>query len=347
MLFEKVKKHKNSNLPFVVYSKPNSKKVIGLFQKNEALFELENQSGFAFVSFDNKERYIIPEDQSDIYFENISLKDYIFTTKSNASYFEQDKVDFENLVSKAIQSIENQKFEKVVLSRVETVLKDGFDIELSFKKARFLYQTAFVYCFYHPKIGMYFGATPEQFVNIQDAILNTVALAGTQVSSSNVVWEQKEINEQAIVTEYIVNKLKLFSNQVETTKPYTHQAGTLVHIKTDIKARVKSSSIMQIIENLHPTPAVCGFPKNEAYEFITQNENYCRAFYTGFLGEWNKNFETYITNQFDLYVNLRCMKIEKDKALIYVGCGINSNSNPEKEFLETVDKSGTMKNILV
>ncbi|MFN9108978.1 MAG: chorismate-binding protein, partial [Bacteroidota bacterium] len=76
-----------------------------------------------------------------------------------------------------------------------------------------------------------------------------------------------------------------------------------------------------------------------------KNEGYDRGFYSGFLGELNFDFET---KEFasDLYVNLRCMQIEGNLAHIYVGGGITADSDAESEWLETVNKSQTMKKIL-
>ena len=90
---------------------------------------------------------------------------------------------------------------------------------------------------------------------------------------------------------------------------------------------------------MHPTPAVCGFPKKESKDFILKNERYDRAFYTGFLGELNMSTS-------ELYVNLRCMEIEKESIHIYVGGGITKESDPEKEWNETVAKSKTIKGVL-
>ena len=91
---------------------------------------------------------------------------------------------------------------------------------------------------------------------------------------------------------------------------------------------------------MHPTPAVCGLPKEAAKFFILQNEKYDRTYYSGFLGEINDDFDT------ELFVNLRCAKIEKNVAQIYVGGGITKESNPEKEWLETHLKTNTIKSIL-
>jgi isochorismate synthase len=98
--------------------------------------------------------------------------------------------------------------------------------------------------------------------------------------------------------------------------------------------------LQQVIQLLHPTPAVCGFPKEQSKDFILENENYDRTFYTGFLGELN------IENQTDLFVNLRCMEIEDAKAHLFMGCGITKDSIPEKEWEESINKSATMKKIL-
>ena len=80
--------------------------------------------------------------------------------------------------------------------------------------------------------------------------------------------------------------------------------------------------------------------------FILENENYNREYYTGFLGELNKKSIKKKKLKSDLYVNLRCMQIKNQQAFIYMGCGITKDSNPEKEWEESVNKSMTMKKIL-
>jgi isochorismate synthase len=94
------------------------------------------------------------------------------------------------------------------------------------------------------------------------------------------------------------------------------------------------------LDTLHPTPAVCGLPKAAAKDFILQNENYDRCYYTGFLGEINTNLKT------ELFVNLRCVEIIDTFAAIYVGGGITLDSNPEDEWLETSNKTNTIKSVL-
>lgn len=347
-ILAKAKIHFESKLPFVMYCKPSSDMIIGLFQKDVELYSLSNNmGGFAFVSFDNKKRYLIPDEVSDVYFEKISSSDF-FVNKSESDTYGFEKEVFEKLVEKALLEIEKGTFEKVVLSRKEVLLLTVIDFEVLFLKLIQLYPTALRYVFYHPEIGFWLGATPEQLMKIEEGKLQTVSLAGTQVinDGGDVVWGEKEIKEQQIVTDYIVSCLRPFSNQIVQNEPMTFVAGNLGHIKTDISAQINLKEVENILSVLHPTPAVCGFPKKEALEFISDFEGYDRSFYAGFLGEWNKDFKTYKENQYDLFVNLRCMCIEKNELNIYVGCGITNGSIPELEYIETVNKAMTMKRIV-
>jgi isochorismate synthase len=161
------------------------------------------------------------------------------------------------------------------------------------------------------------------------------------------------MEEQQFVTDFILNNLKNLTSEEIVSSPYTVQAGTLAHIKTDIEGVIKeNSSLKQVVSVLHPTPAVCGLPKEAAKDFILENEGYDREYYTGFLGELNKEGFNKEELKTDLYVNLRCMQIkigaelETTQVHLYMGCGITVDSIPEKEWRESVNKSVTMKKIL-
>jgi isochorismate synthase len=121
---------------------------------------------------------------------------------------------------------------------------------------------------------------------------------------------------------------------------YTIKAGSLLHLKADIKGEIDGFELKSLLSTLHPTPAVCGLPKEAAKSFILANENYDRRYYTGFLGEINVDSET------ELFVNLRCVEIDGAIANIYVGGGITEESKPEKEWLETCQKTNTIKSVL-
>src|SRR5690606_26762889 len=159
-----------------------------------------------------------------------------------------------------------------------------------------------------------------------------------------------------------LNDLRL-TEELNISETYTSRAGGVVHLRTDISGKMGSPENLEtLINTLHPTPAVCGFPREKARDFIVKEEGYDREYYTGFLGELNfqeqvlrpggnrRNIENLayktVRKRSALYVNLRCMKLERNQALIFVGGGITEDSVPENEFLETVNKAQTMRKVL-
>ena len=350
--FIKVKQQIQHNLPFVIYSKPNINFLTGLFQNNNQLYLTENftEKGFVFAPFEGKQVVLIPECESQLIETEFTPKTLIKNTNLDIFGDELAKNNFKNLVQKAIDTIENGSFNKVVLSREEVIDLPNFDLVSLFEKLSNSYPTAFTYCWFHPEIGLWMGATPERLLKANGNEFQTVALAGTQLfqNQEEVIWGNKEQVEQQFVTDYILETIKNVTSDVEISSPYTLKAGNLLHLKTDINGIInKEASLKQLLLLLHPTPAVCGLPKSSAKEFIIKNEGYNRNFYAGFLGEINKNKNS----ETDLFVNLRCMQIKSElnkiQAHLYIGCGITIDSNPESEWQETANKAMTMKNIIV
>lgn len=350
-LADKARIHLRKQLPFVLFSKPNETNCIGVFQKDDFLHFTENftETGFVFAPFEGKKNILIPEDASEVLVEEYTKDLSLDTFVPNSEINSKAKEDFEKLVQKGIDAIEYGEFKKVVLSRKESVLIEDLDVFSLFQKLLSNYPTAFKYCFFHPKIGLWLGATPEQLLKVTNDEIKTVALAGTQIyKEGEIIWENKEKQEQVFVTEFILENLKEYVFEERISEPYTFRAGNIVHIKTDISAQLKDrKDLGKILDIMHPTPAVCGLPKKEARDFILKNEGYDRAYYSGFLGELNKDFAKDKNDNSDLFVNLRCMEIQDSTANLFIGCGITKESIPEKEFIETVNKSLTMKKILL
>ena len=338
-VFKEINTLLSKQIPFVCYVKPNENVWNLLVQQTYGIIDFVGQAGFVFVPFHEGKQIVIPFEENKFSqgnIENLEKKPTEnFTSESN------QKEAFENLVSKGVSAIQQGEFDKVVLSR-KIVLKERISIVDTFKNLISSYPMAFRYLFFHPKIGLWMGATPEQLLKIGENMFETVALAGTQLYSDNLIWETKELEEQQFVTDYIVAKVKDKVKNLNVTKVKSVKAGNLAHLKSIITGELTSElQVIELVNTLHPTPAICGMPKEEATAFIRNNEGYNRKYYSGFLGEWNKD------KQSDLFVNLRCLEIEENKINIYVGCGITKDSNPEKEFIETENKSMTMRNILV
>ncbi|WP_299437086.1 chorismate-binding protein [uncultured Aquimarina sp.] len=353
-LYLKIQSQLDQQLPFVVYRKSGEKNLHSFLQNDNHLHELDsyNTSGFVFAPFDSEDKAIvIPIDKSAYYSAVVpeNALDTINPTKLKlADQNQTEKEKHMKLVCSGIEAIGEGSFRKVVLSRKEEVLFEHKDPLDAFQLLINNYPNAFVYCWYHPDIGIWLGATPETLITIKDDTFFTMALAGTQpyIDSLEVDWGEKEIEEQVMVTDFVLNELLSKVNTIEKSKTYTYKAGTLLHLRTDIKGTLKneSSNIEDIIKVLHPTPAVCGLPKREARCFILENEQYDRKYYTGFLGELNITQSG--KSESNLYVNLRCMEIVQNKAIVYIGGGITKDSIPEKEWEETVRKTETMKKVL-
>ena len=339
-ILSKAKLHLEQELPFALYVIPNKKNICGLFQRDNSNHDFSGQSGFVFTSFDSVEKIVIPLFSSDFIEEEFS-----FTTNENSkvenNFLDDEKIQFQNIVQKAVNSIRQNDFEKVVLSRKISITKSINLIE-TFIKLVNRYPTAFRSFFYHPKVGCWMGATPEQLIKVEENHFETVSLAGTHQRENFKEWSPKEIHEQQIVTDYILDNLHKEVLSIKVSEPFTAEAGSLVHLKTIISGEVSSiENSKKIITKLHPTPAVCGFPKEKAVQFILDNEGYDRKFYAGYLGLWNAE-----ESSANLFVNLRCLEVIENTINVYVGCGITVDSNPEKEFFETEYKSQIMKSIL-
>lgn len=365
--FKRIETHYGHQLPFVIYRKPRETNVQALLQQTNDLYLVNDftENGFVFAPFDDAESSVLmPIDHSEsLVVSAVSFNDVV-TAPINTGFSVEEKAQHILLVKKGISAINEKYFEKVVLSRKETVpLTDASPLSI-FKNLLKNYPLAFVYCWYHPKVGLWLGATPETLIKIHGDQLSIMALAGTQVykGSLDVIWEEKEQDEQKYVTDFIVDTLKPLVESLHVSGTETVMAGALLHLKTMVSARLKATATLKkLISRIHPTPAVCGLPKDPAKQFILEHENYNRAFYTGFLGELNfettklprtgkRNIENraYAITQksTQLYVNLRCMQLKETQAIIYVGGGITAHSKAEAEWEETVSKSLTIKNIL-
>lgn len=366
--FERLEQQLTDQLPFVAYRKPNSDEVKAMFQLSDKLHKVSDykESGFVFAPFDDREdAVLIPLDVS----ETISFS-FVIPAKarihlSDEEVSSQGDKHHINLVKKGIDAISHNYLKKVVLSRRETVsLSEANPINL-FKKLLQTYPTAFVYCWYHPKIGLWLGATPETLLRTEGNRFETMALAGTQLykGTLDVIWEAKEKEEQQLVTDYVVNNLQPSVDSLNVSEAKTVKAGKLLHLQTEITGtfNFQQSNFKNLLGKLHPTPAICGIPKKSSKQFIIDNEFYFREFYTGFLGELNiqekktrnsnrrnveNNAYASVKKVSNLYVNLRCMQIQDNEAIIYVGGGITKDSIPENEWIETVNKTNTMKKVL-
>ncbi len=346
-LLHKIENQYQRGLPFVLYSLPSDTSLTCYLQKNTSLHTTESYSekGVIMAPFDIKEE--------TIYFD--SANSDVIETNYRAEEISLDEIEIEEneiehskhktLVNRAIQAIEDKLANKIVVSRKKKINLSEVELSSIISRLLNLYPRAFNYIWYHPETGLWIGASPELLAKTDGIIFTTMALAGTKKVDANtdVKWTIKERTEQQYVTDAIVSRLQKIASALKISKTYTDLAGSLAHLRTDISGSVKNGRVpLDIIAStLHPTPAVCGTPRLYSKHFIENNEGYNREFYTGYIGPINRGIRSS-----QLYVNLRCMKIEGNIANLFVGGGITANSNPEAEWEETQNKLQTMLHVL-
>ena len=259
---------------------------------------------------------------------------------------------YQQVVENALQAIRWGSFQKVVPAARRLVkLGKEFSCLNTFFKLCSSYPDAFVSLVSAPGVGTWLGASPEALIEVnRSKIFSTVAVAGTQASSpkispQEVAWRQKEIEEQALVSRYIINCFKKIRlREFEESGPKTIVAGNLLHLKTTYTVNMEETNFPLLgsvmLDLLHPTSAVCGMPKTAAQEFLHTSEGFDRELFSGYLGPVNLSNETH------LFVNLRCMQILPEHALLYAGAGVTEDSIPEKEWLETQLKCDTLLEVI-
>ncbi len=346
-ILRRVSKQYNDGLPFVLYSLPNSTEANIVLQKDTELYNTEcyAEECFVLAPFDYHEKaYCIPLQKSELLESSYS----IHAIEKNTIAINEDsqkKEDYCRQVRGAINRIISREASKIVLSRKKEFPLENFDLSLLTERLFNLYPTAFRYVWFHPKTGIWCGASPEVLLQTEGISFETMALAGTQRIEGNKEphWNFKELKEQKIVVDAISTSLQKVTSFVRISKTYNHEAASLVHLRTDITGIIKKgkTTLSTITSVLHPTPAVCGTPQEYAKSYILEKEDYNREFYTGFLGPI---CEKRACSR--LFVNLRCMKIENNVASLFVGGGITIDSNPESEWEETQHKLQTMLQVI-
>ena len=206
--FNKLKNAYDSNLPFVIYRKPNENTVFAAIQNADELFLLKNfvESGFVFAPFHkNEAKYLFPFEKCEQLSIAIDNFDDIEISSENLlveaiSNIDDAKKQHINLVENAIESIQKKEAKKIVVSRKEVLKVSNFEMFNSYKKMLKNYKNAMVYLWFHPKVGKWMGASPERLLNCENNQFKTMALAGTQSfkGEMNVVWQQKERTEQQL-----------------------------------------------------------------------------------------------------------------------------------------------------
>jgi len=184
----------------------------------------------------------------------------------------------------------------------------------------------------------FLGATPERLVKKNGLVVETEALAGSidakaahaKAAAEALLDSAKDRGEHQLVVDDIVSHLGPISSKLEVTaRPTVRELRDVLHLLTPIHAELAAPRhVLELVEELHPTPAVGGVPTAEAVEWIKTHEA-PRGWYAGPVGYFDA------AGDGDFAVALRSCLLYGDEALLFAGAGIVADSDPALELLET------------
>lgn len=252
-------------------------------------------------------------------------------------------------VANAIQMIKEEAFQKVVLARAIQVSNEEqtFNIATTLRRLCKSYPTAYVFAIQRGK-RYFVGATPERLICGADGQIQTMALAGSaprgttededQRLGKELLQSLKNQAEHRVVVETIYEALANICSRVWVANtPHLLKLKNIQHLETAITGSLlPGHSILEAIEDLHPTPAVGGFPRQPALAAIRAYEQLDRGWYAGPIG-W-----VGASGNGEFAVALRCALIDGNQATLFAGCGIVAASQLESEFVESSLKLDVM-----
>lgn len=339
---------------FAIYRLPNTDQIYLISGEAVAIDGAEcstfDQAGFIINPFNKnskKSSYKIAGQEfktsnTDI---NKLLSDLQLLPKP-ANIVSTDRSTYNTQIAQIKDAIAKGKIDKAILSRTQVIAHNKAQLADQFSALCDKYPNVMISLVHMPSLCTWLTATPEVLIDITDGKLTTVSLAGTQLDKgeplNTVSWGDKELDEQQIVSDYITQLLaKHVSDKVDIIGPETISTGQVLHLKTTFTAQVDDKTdLTAFLSAMHPTPAVCGKPKQAAMQLINAVEKHDRAYYAGYLGPVDTNGST------KLFVNLRCMQLFDGEAVLYLGGGITAGSDAELEWRETEIKADTLLKVL-
>jgi isochorismate synthase len=252
-------------------------------------------------------------------------------------------------VASVARMIQQDIYDKVVLARGVRVTREGdpFDIEAVLHRLRVSYPESYVFAIQRGQ-RYFVGATPERLIRAQSGRLQTMALAGSAPRSideeedrrigEELLQSAKNKREHAIVVATIRDALLPLCSQVEVAgAPRLLRLRNIQHLQTPIAGQLLPEHCMlEAIQDLFPTPAVGGFPRQESLAAIRAEEGLDRGWYAGPIGWLDAD------GNGEFAVALRCGLIDGNQATLFAGCGIMADSNPESEYDESCWKFQVM-----
>lgn len=255
---------------------------------------------------------------------------------------DENREHWNHIVTTATDNIRLGVYDKIVLARTihAEASRPISDTRLVHHLRR-EYPNCYSFLLQFPNTASFVGSTPERLVSIQSGFLNTEGLAGSiprgQSATDDAILEKrlllsdKDQDEHRFVVDSIMSRLRVFTSEIHTTPaPGIRKFTNVQHLYTPISARLpEGTDPFDVIESLHPTPAVGGAPRQSALQGIPELEGFRRGWYAGPVGWINTN------GRGEFSVAIRSGLINEERATFYAGCGIVEGSDPDNEWSET------------
>lgn len=281
-----------------------------------------------------------------------SQADYDLTHQYHSTSYIPSAEDFQQSVETLVHALKNNLLDKAVLARILHIsFHQKIDISKLFYNLSKHNPDGYNYAVARnpQQEGWFVGASPELLIAKQQQRIWSKPVAGTLPRSTDVAQDQyhaqqllnseKDQYEHALVIEMIADQLSPFCKQLHIPKqPSLIRTKRLWHLATQIEGTLKDEQthVFDLVERLHPTPAICGQPTDIARKKIAELEPFNRELFAGTMGwadgcgngEWS--------------VTVRCARIFEHTARLFAGAGIVAASDPAAECNETAAKFRTV-----
>jgi isochorismate synthase len=240
-----------------------------------------------------------------------------------------------------LAEIERGGLEKVVAARALQVRAEhAFDAAAILRHLGRAYPSCIRFCVATAE-GSFLGATPEPLIRRVGSAVSTAAIAGSAPRGRSpetdrslraaLLGSAKEAHEHEVVVRWVRSALAPLCEELEIAPaPQVLELANVRHLATEIRGRLRGAPpLLELVERLHPTPAVAGFPLAAALPEIGRREALDRGWYAGPIG-W---FDAAGDGEFA--VAIRSALVTGNEALLYAGAGVVAGSDPERELAET------------
>ncbi|MFT0846225.1 isochorismate synthase [Actinomycetaceae bacterium L2_0104] len=219
---------------------------------------------------------------------------------------------------------------KVVLTRDIVVHSDeNIDERFLTKRLAQLYPSTWVFA-----VNGLIGATPEMLAALDAGTVTSRVLAGTAAPTegADLFASMKNRSEHHFAVESVARALAPLADTLEVpSEPFLLQLPNVIHLATEVTATVPHANVLDIVDALHPTAAVCGTPTKFAFDLLEKLEGTERGRYSGPVG-WIDG-----TGAGEFGIALRCGQLSENhrEIRVFAGGGIMPDSIPDVELAET------------